>query len=185
MARNSTIWRPGKRWQRARHALGAQARRRYARDVSGDLLRVREPRRRLIGPVRTACCALAILALAGASAAPAALAAAAPTSSNNSFNELVQKAQQTTPTTSTATSSTSSSSESSTSNSKALVFGALGLAIVLLIGIGYVIARDARKIAPEGELHGGESAFTRDPAVRLRKRRARAKAARRQRKRNR
>jgi hypothetical protein len=128
-------------------------------------------------------CAAALigLALAGPTA-PTALAASA-AGGGNAFNELVQS-QQSTPTT-TTTSSASSSSESSTSNSKALVYGALGLAVVLLVGIGYVIARDARKIAPAGEAHGGESAFTRDPAVRLRKRRAKAKAARQQRKRNR
>ena len=130
----------------------------------------------------SAACVVAILALvSGACAAPGALAASA-ASEGNAFNELTAGGQSSTPTT-TTTATTSSSSEPS--NSKTLIFGALGLAVVLLVGIGYVIARDARRVAPAGETHGGESAFTRDPAVQLRKRRAKAKAARRQRKRNR
>jgi len=128
--------------------------------------------------------AMLVLASAGY-AAPTTLAAAAPASSSGqAFNELTQNgAQTTTPT--TTTTATNSTTESSTTNSKALVFGALGLAVVLLVGIGYVIARDARKVAPAGEAHGGESAFTRDPAVQMRKRRAKAKAARRARRQNR
>jgi hypothetical protein len=141
------------------------------------------PQRHLPGRARLSC-ALAILTLglaALSTAAPAALAASAANDSN-AFNELTSGGQPSTPTTTTTS---ESSSESSNTNSKTLVFGALGLAVVLLVGIAYVIARDARRVAPAGEAHGGESAFTRDPAAQLRKRRAKAKAARRQRKRNR
>jgi len=54
---------------------------------------------------------------------------------------------------------------------------------VLLLGIAFLIVRDARRVAPASdEMQTGGS---RDPAARLRKRRAQAKAARRQRKRNR
>jgi hypothetical protein len=56
-------------------------------------------------------------------------------------------------------------------------------AVALLIGIAYMILRDAHSVAPvsDGPIGGG----TRDPAARLRKRRRKAKAARQQRKRNR
>lgn len=124
-------------------------------------------------------CALVVASLAVAAIAPPGAMAA----EGNAFNELTQAPAQTT---STATTSTSSSSESSTSNSKTVVFLALGAAVVLLIAIGYVISRDARRFAPAGDSHaGGESAFTRDPALQLKKRRAKAKAARRARKQNR
>jgi hypothetical protein len=55
--------------------------------------------------------------------------------------------------------------------------------VALLVGIAYMILRDAHNVAPvsDGPTGGG----TRDPAARLRKRRRKAKAARQQRKRNR
>ena len=60
-----------------------------------------------------------------------------------------------------------------------------GAALVLLAGIGFLIARDARRVAPAGDIQLNEERASRDSAVRVRRRRARAKAARRQRKRNR
>jgi hypothetical protein len=61
---------------------------------------------------------------------------------------------------------------------------ALVAAIALLVGIAFVIVRDARRVAPveDGALTGGAA---RDTAAQMRKRRAKAKAARRQRKRTR
>jgi hypothetical protein len=66
-----------------------------------------------------------------------------------------------------------------------VIFLVFGVAVVLLLGIGFVVMRDARKVAPVGDGPVGESRPSRDPAARLRKRRAQAKAARAQRKRNR
>ena len=57
---------------------------------------------------------------------------------------------------------------------------------MLLSGIAFVIARDARRVAPATDADLAEARVRRrDPAVTLRKRRAKAKAARQQRKRNR
>ncbi len=82
----------------------------------------------------------------------------------------------------TATTASTSTQESSsgTNTSEILVLVAAGL---LLVGIAYMILRDARSVAPvtEGLATGG----TRNPEGRLRKRRAQAKAARLQRKRHR
>jgi predicted metalloprotease len=126
-----------------------------------------------------------LLALAPAcAAAPAAMAAGF---SEGSFNELKNKAQERTfsqTTAKTASTESTSSSGSSSSSGTLLVLGG-GVAIVLLVGIGYAIFRDARKVAPAGDAQLAEVAGTRRPATRLHKRRAQAKAARRQRKRNR
>ncbi len=66
-----------------------------------------------------------------------------------------------------------------------LVLLGVGAAVALLLGIAFVIVRDARSAAPvaEGALSSGGGA--RSAEARLRKRRAKAKAARQQRKRNR
>jgi beta-lactamase regulating signal transducer with metallopeptidase domain len=121
-----------------------------------------------------ACCALA-------AAAPA--ASAASLQPGKSFSELTsgQNEGSTTPTRQTAPASTSSG----TSTSHTLIFVALGAAVLLLSGIGFVIARDARRIAPATEADVIAARSGNDPRVRMRKRRAKAKAARRQRKRNR
>jgi hypothetical protein len=65
-----------------------------------------------------------------------------------------------------------------------LVLLGVGAAAALLLGIAFVIVRDARTVAPvvEGAASGGGS---RNAEARLRKRRAKARAARQQRKRNR
>jgi cobalamin biosynthesis Mg chelatase CobN len=78
------------------------------------------------------------------------------------------------------TSTSTQESSSGTNTSEILVLIAAGL---LLVGIAYMILRDARSVAPvtEGLATGG----TRNPEGRLRKRRAQAKAARLQRKRHR
>jgi|HubBroStandDraft_6_1064221.scaffolds.fasta_scaffold07215_5 hypothetical protein len=81
-------------------------------------------------------------------------------------------------TTTASTSTQEASSGTNTSEILALIAGG-----ALLVGIAYMILRDARSVAPvtEGLATGG----TRNPEGRLRKRRAQAKAARLQRKRHR
>jgi hypothetical protein len=100
---------------------------------------------------------------------------------SKALSELTEGGQETTPTPTTAT----TASTESTSNSSPVILLALGAAIVLLLGIAFVIVRDARRVAPAGEVGMTEGRSARDSAARLRRRRAKAKAARRQRKRNR
>jgi uncharacterized protein HemX len=122
-----------------------------------------------------------LLALAAAPAVPAA------SLDEGAANELRSKAQQeTTPTNTTPTTASTASTEStSSSNAGTLIVLATAVAIVLLVGIGYLIFRDARKVAPAGDAQLAEATGARRAATRLHKRRAQAKAARRQRKRNR
>jgi hypothetical protein len=101
----------------------------------------------------------------------------------NSFNELSRKAQEEPSSTETKPATKTSGSESRNS-SKTLLIG-LGAAAVLLLAIGYVIVRDARRVAPAGAEEISEGRRGRDAAGRRRNRRAKAKAARRQRKKNR
>jgi hypothetical protein len=81
------------------------------------------------------------------------------------------------------TASTSTSTQESSSGTNTAEIMALVAAGALLVGIAFMILRDARSVAPvtEGLATGG----TRNPEGRLRKRRAQAKAARLQRKRHR
>jgi hypothetical protein len=129
------------------------------------------------------CCALFALAQ------PVTAAAAGGTGTSESLNnktlgELANSAPET-QTSTTSTSTSTRNSESGSSTSRTLILVALGAAVVLLSGIGFVIVRDARRVAPAGDadLDGGRGG--RDTAARMRKRRAKAKAARQQRKRNR
>jgi hypothetical protein len=138
----------------------------------------RQPDRWRSHAARLAACALLTLACGGFAAAPALSAAG----ESGAFNELSEAAQQ--QQTQTQTTATTGST-GSTTNSKKTVFIGLGAAAVLLLGIAFVIVRDARRVAPAGEGQLSESGSTRDSAAALRKRRAKAKAARRQRKRNR
>jgi hypothetical protein len=128
------------------------------------------------------------LGLALVPAAPAAAAEAA--GGSNAYNELVGGAQaaETTPTTTTTTTGKSTSTGTETtsgSSSKTVIFLVFGVAVVLLVGIGFFVMRDARRVAPVGDGPVTDGRPARDPAARLRKRRAQAKAARQQRKRNR
>jgi hypothetical protein len=102
----------------------------------------------------------------------------------NSFSELTRKSEEASATTATTAANTTSS-ESNSNTSKVLILVALGAAVVLLSGIGFVIVRDARRVAPAGEADLGDARASRDTAAQMRKRRAKAKAARQQRKRNR
>jgi beta-lactamase regulating signal transducer with metallopeptidase domain len=120
--------------------------------------------------------ALSVLVLSG----PAALAA---TSGGNAFGELTEGQSEPAKTASTAATTRASTSE--TTNSQTLIILALVAAVLLLIGIAFVIARDARKVAPAGDPELAAGLASRDWAARQRKRRAKAKAARQQRKRNR
>jgi hypothetical protein len=125
----------------------------------------------------------ALVGLVLAAGAPAGVAAAV--GGGNAFNELAggQPETATTPTTRTTKSTASTETTSHSSSKTALILG-FTAAGVILVGIAFVIMRDARKVAPvgDGPVGGGPA---RDPAARLRKRRAQAKAARQQRKRNR
>jgi hypothetical protein len=102
---------------------------------------------------------------------------------SKALSELTEGGREATPTRTTA--STASTESTSSSNSSSVILLALGAAIVLLLGIAFVIVRDARRVAPAGEVGMTEGRSARDSAARLRRRRAKAKAARRQRKRNR
>ncbi len=139
--------------------------------------RIAPPRRSL-----TAClCVIGALTLCLAATPPAMSATAV--GGGNAFSELTQGGQETTPTT-TATTATTETSTTSSSNSSKVILLALVAAVALLVGIAFVIVRDARRVAPveDGALTGGSA---RDTAAQMRKRRAKAKAARRQRKRTR
>jgi hypothetical protein len=123
-------------------------------------------------------CVCAILALAFA--APATTLAAI--GGSGAFTELTEGQTETAPTQTTAT----TTSVESASNSKGTILLAIGAAVLLLIGIAFMIVRDARNVAPAGDglLGGGGSGAQRDTAAMMRKRRAKAKAARQQRKQN-
>ena len=128
----------------------------------------------------------AVLTLAvGASAAVLVpVARAAGSVGGSSLQELAETPEEsTTPTSTTATTGTS---EGSNTNSRKTIMIAIVAAVILLGGIAFVIARDARRVAPATDADLAEArAGGRDTAVTMRKRRAKAKAARQQRKRNR
>jgi hypothetical protein len=75
-------------------------------------------------------------------------------------------------------------SASSSSNSTLLII-AVVVAGILIAGIGYMIFRDSRRLAPVAEGGSGSRGTVPSIATRRQKRRAQAKHARRQRKRNR
>jgi H+/Cl- antiporter ClcA len=132
---------------------------------------------------RTSAALIAVLALTCCSLLVPASAFAAGVEGGNAFNELSEKAQeQTTPTETTAT---TKNTETETRNSNKTILIAVAAAVVLLLGIGYVIVRDARRVAPAGPDEVAEGASGRDAAARRRNQRAKAKAARQQRKKNR
>jgi hypothetical protein len=110
-------------------------------------------------------------------------AGAASVEGGNAFNELSRKAQEPTTPTTTTTATTGTTAEAKNSNS--VIFIGLGAAVALLVGIGFVIVRDARRVAPAGAEDTVEGGSGRDMAARHRRRRAKAKAARAQRKKNR
>jgi hypothetical protein len=127
---------------------------------------------------------LAVLALLGCSLLAPAGASASSVEGGNSFNELSQKAQEEEPKSTSTNTTTGTSSSESHNSSKTLLIG-LGAAVVLLGVIGFVIVRDARRVAPAGAEDFTEGKRGSDPAARRRNRRAKSKAARQQRKKNR
>jgi hypothetical protein len=133
------------------------------------------------GRTRLLACAIVSTLLALLTSAPIA-AAAGGLSGGNSFSELT-KSEPEAPKTQTV--SGQSSETGSTSNSKVLLLAGGLVAVALLGGIAFAIARDARRVAPAGDAQLTESRSRSDAAARVRRRRAQAKAARRHRKRNR
>jgi hypothetical protein len=155
-----------------------------ARGDPGGYARLMEAHRPQIARTRLArlcACAVLLLALTGP-AASTALAAGGSVSSEGAFNQLSEAAtKESTQTQKTETTATTEP----TSNSKKTIVIALAAAVALLIGIAFVIVRDARRMAPAGDPQLVEARTAHDHAATLRKRRAKAKAARRQRKRTR
>jgi beta-lactamase regulating signal transducer with metallopeptidase domain len=127
-----------------------------------------------------ALCLWAVLTLSLAIASAPAAIAATSLGGGSALSELTE-GQTTAPTQTTAT----TSATEATTNSKTVIILALVAAIALLIGIAFVIVRDARRVAPVTEAQLGEGGSARDSAAKLQRRRAKAKAARRHRKRNR
>ncbi len=125
-------------------------------------------------------CAIALAALLACAGGSAGSALAL----GNEGSGLQQLAEQETQTATTATTATTGSSSSESGNSHTTILLATGAAVILLCGVGFVIVRDARRVAPATETDIAEARTGRDTTV-LRKRRAKAKAARAQRKRNR
>ena len=123
----------------------------------------------------------ALLALA---AAPAWAAAAGSLGSSGALGNLTEGSSETN-TATTATTATTASKESEPHNSRSLILVVAGAAVLLLSGVAFVIIRDARKVAPAGDIELMEGSTPRHTEAALRKRRAKAKAARQQRKRNR
>jgi hypothetical protein len=155
--------------------LAGGDRRRYARLV-------RTVRRTRLPPRAASLSLSLLLALALCVLCSPAALAASPTG-GNAFNELTEG--HTEPAKTASTSTASQASSESTTNSQTVIILALVAAVLLLVGIAFVIARDARKVAPAGDPELTAGMESRDWAARQRKRRAKAKAARQQRKRNR
>jgi hypothetical protein len=131
--------------------------------------------------LRSALLALLLTLVTAAVITPAALSATP--GGGNAFGELTEGQTEATKTARTATTSRSSTEPS---NNQTVIILAMVAAVALLVGIAFVIARDARKVAPaaaDPELTAGMN--SRNWAAKQRKRRAKAKAARRQRKRTR
>ena len=152
------------------------------RQIAGAILAsVRKRQRPLCR--RTAClCAGAILLLACASATTPTASLAAQGGALGS--ELLEKVQQPETTTATTASTRSTRSETPTNKTKTVVL-VLVAAVVVLLAVGFVIIRDARKAAPAEGPAFADGGGARRAVARQRKRRAKAKAARQQRKRNR
>ena len=125
-------------------------------------------------------CVCVVLALSFAGASLPAATSAASLSGGGALTELTEGGQTTTTQAATTTTSTEA-----TTNSKSVIILALVAAFALLIGIAFVIVRDARRVAPVSDSQLSEGGSARDSTARFERRRAKAKAARRERKRNR
>jgi hypothetical protein len=128
---------------------------------------------------------LSLLSLGAAGASAATSAPVAPSrpslSGNGALNELTNTEEPTAGQTNTQPAESSKTA----SNSRVLLVLGGGGAIALLGGIAFLIVRDARRVAPAGDVQLAEARSRGDSAARVRRRRAKAKAARQQRKRNR
>jgi len=114
-------------------------------------------------------------------------AGTASTPNSKAFSEALKGASENTETTSSTVSTTTGVTKpTETTNSKSTILLAGGAAILLLLAIGFVIARDARRVAPatEGESEERDIRAAKERALLLQKRRAKAKVARQSRKRN-
>lgn len=132
-------------------------------------------------PLRALLAAALVLALVCLSVP---VAAGAPSiEGGNAFSELSQKAQEEPSSTAAQTTTTGETKEVTNANKTILI--AIAAAVLLLIFVGYVIVRDARRVAPAGDEDYLERRASRNDALRRANRRAKAKAARTQRKRNR
>ncbi len=122
-----------------------------------------------------------VIVLACASAPAAVLAASL--EGSNFQKELVEGTGESSETTKTVKATSSSDETNGKSGSTVALVIVIGG--VLLLGIAFVIVRDARRVAPasDGDLVQGTT--PRHSEAALRRRRAKAKEARRQRKRNR
>jgi ABC-type Fe3+ transport system permease subunit len=162
-------------WAACHHELSLTASdtKRYARRVLSS--RVQSGARRA-----AACWVCLVLALAlGGVGAPVGLAAGL--GGTGALNELTEGEPETSTTPTTSTSAV----PSETTNSRSLIFLALGAAVLVLSAIAFVIVRDARRRAPAGDPEVLERESAQDQAIKLQRRRAKAKAARKQRKRTR
>jgi flagellar basal body-associated protein FliL len=131
-------------------------------------------------PLRSLCLLTLVALLIAVLTAPAAMSSSL--EGGSSFSELTQG--QTEPTNTSAQTSTSAAT-TETTNSKTLIILAMVAAVLLLVAIAFVIARDARKVAPAGDPQVAEGVASREWAAKQARRRTKAKAARQQRKRNR
>jgi uncharacterized protein HemX len=134
-------------------------------------------RRFIVGAV---CACAAVLPLLGS--VPTATAAGI--GGSGALSELTEGSPESSQTT-TATTATTSTSSSESGIGNSVVYVGIGGAIVLIIGIGFFIMRDVRRVAPATDGEAIEAMNSKHTQAALRKRRAKAKAARQQRKRNR
>jgi hypothetical protein len=131
--------------------------------------------------LRAHLCACAVLLAFTGPAASTALAAGSAVGSEGAFNQLSEAAsKESTQTQKTETTATTQP----TTNSKSVIVLVLGAAVLLLVGIAFMIVRDARSVVPAGDGPLDRGSGRRDTGAMMRKRRAKAKAARRQRKQN-
>jgi hypothetical protein len=126
--------------------------------------------------------ALVALALGALAFAPAPAAMAAGFGGSSSLGNLTEGSAEEQAT--TATTSTTASTESENHKSSSITAVLIAVGLVLLLGVAFVIVRDARRWAPAADGELAETASGHSQAA-LQKRRAKAKAARKQRKRNR
>lgn len=133
--------------------------------------------------VLAACALLALLATLGLSAPSVRAEVSNPFPGVTTESESEAEAEEAARAAEETAGGTESTEASGTSDS--ILFIAGGIALVLVLVIGYVIVRDARSSAPTEDPYVQEERSSHDRAVALRKRRAKAKRARRQRKYNR